>query len=125
MLAQGAEIAMKAWLAIAGVPLSDLRKPELGHDLEKILSKAKVLGFAPNVELTAREWSLLNTVYNTSKKLQYPIADGFVLPPPRGDSRNGAGRPLVPRALRVGRRNFGSAATTCSVSRATNKAAPN
>jgi hypothetical protein len=44
---------MKAWLVIAGVPLSNLRKPELGHDLEKILSKAKVLGFAPNVELTA------------------------------------------------------------------------
>ena len=43
-------------------------------------------------------------------------------PSPRAaiDRSNCAGRPLIPRALRFGRGNSGSAATTCSVSRATN-----
>jgi HEPN domain-containing protein len=74
MLAQAAEIAMKAWLVMDGVSLRDLPNSHLyGHDLEQILTKAKVRGFAPTVELTARQLSLLNQVYDDAKKLQYRV----------------------------------------------------
>jgi HEPN domain-containing protein len=82
MFAQAAEIAVKAWLVMVGVPLRNLPNSHLyGHDLEKILTKAKARGFAPTVELSERQLSLLNQVYDAAKKLQYPVADGFVLPP--------------------------------------------
>ena len=82
VLAQAAEIAMKAWLVMDGVPLKDLPKSNLyGHNLEQILDRAKARGFAPSCELTVYHLSLLNRVYNGVKQLQYPVADGFVLPP--------------------------------------------
>jgi len=82
MLAQAVEIAMKAWLVMDGVSLNDIPKSSLyAHDLEQILVKAKARGFAPQIELTAAQLSLLNQVYDIAKKLQYPVADGFVLPP--------------------------------------------
>jgi hypothetical protein len=82
MWAQAAEIAMKAWLVMDGVSLNDIPKSSLyGHNLEQILVKAKERGFAPQLELTAAQWSQLNQVYDRAKKLQYPVADGFVLPP--------------------------------------------
>jgi hypothetical protein len=79
LLAQAAEIAMKAWLVMDGVSLSDIRK--LGHDLEGILVTARADGFAPGFELAAAQFSLLNRVYDRAKTLQYPVGDGFVLPP--------------------------------------------
>jgi hypothetical protein len=79
LLAQAAEIAMKAWLVMDGVSLSDIRK--LGHDLEGILVTARADGFAPAFELAAAQFSLLNRVYDRAKTLQDPVGDGFVLPP--------------------------------------------
>jgi HEPN domain-containing protein len=82
MLAQAAEIAMKAWLVMDGISLNDIPRSSLyGHDLEQILLKAKDRGFAPQVELTTAQLSRLNQVYDRAKNLQYPVADGFVLPP--------------------------------------------
>jgi hypothetical protein len=82
MLAQAAEIAMKAWLVMDGVSLNDIPKPTLyGHDLEQILVTARARGFAPGFELTAAQLSQLNRVYDRAKTLQYPVGDGFVLPP--------------------------------------------
>jgi hypothetical protein len=88
MMAQAAELAMKAWLVMDGVQLDEIAGRDYGHDLAKGLKKARDRGFDPGTQLPADQWNRLNEVYFSSrnqgkpvnKQLQYPVADGFVLP---------------------------------------------
>lgn len=78
-LAQAMELAIKAWLAMDGVPLGDL-KDKYGHNLERLTAGAKARGLALVSGLPPRDLKMLNDAYAGAKELQYPITDGFVLP---------------------------------------------
>jgi len=55
LLCRALELSFKAYLLIKGVDRKQLKKRSLGHDLEKILKKAKEFGIASIVQISDLE----------------------------------------------------------------------
>jgi HEPN domain-containing protein len=75
------ELALKAYLLANGITLRKLKR-NYGHDLHRILRKAKELGLQDSVELTDDDESmveLLNELYST-KQLQYIVSGSKTYP---------------------------------------------
>ncbi|GMV60476.1 MAG: hypothetical protein AMXMBFR72_35640 [Betaproteobacteria bacterium] len=81
LVGQAIELALKAFLLKKGVELRKLRH-NFGHDLHRSLRKAKELGLADVVALSAEEESvlaLLDALYST-KQLQYIVTGAKTFP---------------------------------------------
>ena len=55
LICRSIELSMKAYLLAKGVSRDELRKRSLGHDLDKILKKAKELSLLSTVSITDAE----------------------------------------------------------------------
>jgi hypothetical protein len=83
LLAQGIELAVKAWLVQYGDDLNFLKSRKVGHDLYKLFVRAASKGFplAGLAEQTIVH--TLNLTYAGGKQLQYPVANASMWPSPR------------------------------------------
>ncbi|MEX2489659.1 MAG: hypothetical protein WD356_09070 [Pseudomonadales bacterium] len=69
------ELSLKSYLVFHGIPLKDLPTKKYGHDLLKILKKAKELGLGSLVNFDPGEMQaleVLNDLYS-SKQLNYIV----------------------------------------------------
>jgi len=102
LLAQGIELAVKAWLLQDGVPADTLRSRDIGHDLAALLALAGRRSFPHAGE--AERWlvDVLNATYRDGKRLQYPKPEPASWPSPRAvrellhDSLRAAGASIFP-----------------------------
>jgi HEPN domain len=81
LVRQSIELSLKAYLLQRGVSLTKLRT-KLGHNLHKLLRKAKELDLKNLVELTEEELNtieILNVLY-TTKQLQYIVTGAKTFP---------------------------------------------
>jgi hypothetical protein len=81
LVGQAIELALKAFLLKKGVELRKLRH-NYGHDLHRSLRKAKELGLADVVALSAEEervLAILDALYST-KQLQYIVTGAKTFP---------------------------------------------
>ena len=81
LVGQAIELALKAYLLAKGVELRKLRK-DYGHEIHRSLRKAKELGLANVVALSAEEEGvieLLDALYMT-KQLQYIVTGAKTFP---------------------------------------------
>ena len=72
------ELVLKAFLLAKGVAKADLKKRSLGHDLSKILLKAKALGLEETVPLAAHwepEIRKANAYYNDKGFEYFSVVD--------------------------------------------------
>ena len=81
LVGQAVELALKAYLLAKGVGVRELRR-NYGHELHRSLRKAKELGLADVVALSAEEegvLGLLDSLYST-KQLQYIVTGAKTFP---------------------------------------------
>jgi hypothetical protein len=81
LVGQAIELALKAYLLAKGVELRELRR-NYGHELHRSLRKAKELGLADIVALSAEDedvLEVLDALYST-KQLQYIVTGAKTFP---------------------------------------------
>ena len=81
LVGQSIELGLKAYLLFKGVELRKIRR-DYGHDLHRILRKAKELGLVDVVTLTDEDESVINVLdklYST-KQLQYIVTGAKTFP---------------------------------------------
>ena len=82
-LAQGIELAVKAWLMQRGDDVKVLRSRKVGHDLYKLFVRAASRGFPVSRLAEQMMVHTLNITYAGGKQLQYPEAKASMWPSPR------------------------------------------
>lgn len=72
LLAQGIELAVKAWFLQRGLSVSELKRRAFGHDLVALFQRASREGFPLNGHAEMWVLTMLNGVYRDDKELQHP-----------------------------------------------------
>jgi hypothetical protein len=77
---QTLECVLKSYLAHAGVPVPQLARKPLGHDLEALWLDASARGL--NISVQPPQWCVtLNSLHDDPYRLRYPMGlHGFVFP---------------------------------------------
>lgn len=81
LVGQAIELALKSFLLANGVELRKLKR-EYGHELHRLLRKAKELGLGKIVKLTVDEESVIEVLDKlySSKQLQYIVTGAKTFP---------------------------------------------